>query len=161
MNRGFTLIEMIIYVALFAILMSGATLTTYQIMQASAQTQVKGVVQDEEAFVLGKIEWVLASIDPSKTYSPSSGTSNTLSLTRYGSTNVIKIRQNGAAVEMSEDGGVTYTPITTSNVSVSSLTFTYVAPTGTGPAGITASMTIKNPNDTQTFTVSTTRYVRK
>jgi type II secretory pathway pseudopilin PulG len=160
-SRGFTLIETIVYIGLFALLIGGSIITTYQILRASERAGVKSTVQDEESFVLRKIDWALGSIDPTKSYTPSSGTATTLSLTQYGSTNVIIVRLNGSKVEMSEDGGTTYYPLTTSNVDVTGLTFTYIAPSGNGPAGISATLTIKNDTDSQTFTSVSTKYIRK
>ncbi len=156
-NRGFTLIETIIYIGLFALIIGGSFLAVYQILQGSAQVAVKSTVQDEESFALRKIEWALGSVQTIS--SPVSGTSGTLSLTRYDGTQVV-VRLNGTKIELSENGGTSYLPITSDNVPVNALSFAYVQ-SGVGPAGITASMTIKDVNDPQTFNASTTKYIRK
>ena len=153
-NSGFTLIETIIYIGLFAVIMTMGLPAVFQLLEGSGQTNGKATVQDEENFVLRKIDWALGSIDPSKSYTPSLGTSAMLSLTRYDGTKVA-VRQSGTEVQISEDGGVTYLPLTSSNVSVSALSFTYIAPSGSGPAGISATMTMNG------FDASTTKYIRK
>ncbi|KKW23866.1 MAG: hypothetical protein UY70_C0021G0010 [Candidatus Kaiserbacteria bacterium GW2011_GWB1_52_6] len=153
-NRGFTLIETIVYVALFGVLMAGILPAVYSVLQGGAQINRRATVQDEENFVFRKIGWALSSIDPAQTYSPASGSSAALSLTRYDGIHVA-MRLSGTTVQLSEDGGVTYYPITTPNVQVSDLTFTYLSPSGNGPAGMRASMTINGES------ASTTRYIRK
>ncbi|MBI3631231.1 MAG: prepilin-type N-terminal cleavage/methylation domain-containing protein [Candidatus Sungbacteria bacterium] len=152
--RGFTLIETIVYIALFALMLTTVVLAVFQVLQGSAQVNGRATIQDEENFVLRKIDWALGSIDPTKAFTPSVGYSTTLSLTRYGDSQPVIIRINGTKVEMSEDGGTTYLPITTGNVTVTQLGFGYIAPTGTGPAGITASTTISG------LVASTTKYIR-
>ncbi|MBM3261540.1 type II secretion system protein [Candidatus Kaiserbacteria bacterium] len=156
MNKqsGFTLMETIVYIGLFGIIMAMGMLSVHQLLGGSAQVNKKSTVQDEQNFVLRKIIGALGSIDPTETYTPSSGTSATLSFTRYDGMQVA-VRLSGTRVEMSENGGTTYEPITTDNVSVSNLMFTYVAPSGAGPAGIAASVTVDG------LEASTTRYIRK
>ena len=69
-NRGFTLIETIVYVALFGVLMAGILPAVYSVLQGGAQINRRATVQDEENFVFRKIGWALSSIDPAQTYSP-------------------------------------------------------------------------------------------
>lgn len=149
-TKGFTLIETLIYIALFTLLMGGGLLATYQLLQASAQANSKGTVQDEQNFVLRKIDWALSGA--SDVFVPSQ---SMLRVTRYDS-NTVDFQLNGSAIEMRESAiGASYVPITTSNVSVSGLKFVHIAPTGTGPAGVTASTTING------LDASTTKYIRK
>lgn len=150
MRRGFTLIETIIYVGLFALLIGGGLLVTYQILQGSAQVNDKATVQGEQSFVLRKIDWALSGAS-----SVSVPSQTTLTVTRYDS-NTVDFRLSAGVIEMRESAvGATYIPITTSNVTVNGLTFTYIAPIGTGPAGVTASTTING------LDASTTKYIRK
>lgn len=149
-SKGFTLIETIVYIALFAIIMSMGLMTTYQLLQGSAQVSGKASVQDEENFVLRKIDWALSGAS-----NVSVPTQTTLTVTRYDS-NTVDFRLNGTVIEIRESAiGTTYIPITTSNMKVNALTFTYIPPTGTGPAGVRAVMKING------FDASTTRYIRK
>jgi len=150
LSRGFTLIEAIIYVGLFGLLIGGSMLSVNQILQASNQVNTKATVQQEEDFVLRKIHWALSGASaisvPSQT---------ALTVTRYDS-NTVNFQLNGTAIEMRESAiGPTYLPITTTNVNVSGLKFTYIPPSGTGPAGLTASTTING------LDASTTIYIRK
>lgn len=78
-TEGFTLIEMIIYIGLFGLIMGGALTSVYGILEANARNQAKAMVQEEGAFLLGKIDWAItgvssANVDP---------TGRILTLTKY------------------------------------------------------------------------------
>src|SRR3989344_2162395 len=61
-NTGFTLIETIIYIGLFVLILSGALTSVYSILEANARNQTKIMVQEEGAFLLGKIDWALTGV---------------------------------------------------------------------------------------------------
>jgi len=155
-SRGFTLIEAIIYIALLSFIMTGAVVTSYQLAASSTKLSVDTSTQEEGDFVLRKIDWALNGTSTAASITtPLPGSYGaSLALTRTDGTTV-RIRKNGTAIEISKDGGSTYVPLTTSNVSVTSLSFHAIAPVGTQPAGIEASTTI---NGTVFYTE---RYSRK
>ena len=62
-NSGFTLIEAIIYIALFALIMVGALVSIYGILGSSARNQTKAMVAEEGSFLLGKIDWALSGAE--------------------------------------------------------------------------------------------------
>jgi prepilin-type N-terminal cleavage/methylation domain-containing protein len=59
LTRGFTLIEVLIYLGLFAILMSGALVGAYQLLQGGAHTRSLTFTQAEGTFINRKINWAL------------------------------------------------------------------------------------------------------
>ena len=61
-NTGFTLIETVIYIGLFAILMGGALTSVYAVIEGNNRNQNKAMVQEEGAFILGKIDWALTGV---------------------------------------------------------------------------------------------------
>ena len=66
MHKGFTLIETIIYLALFSVLMTGALVAAYNLMEGGKRMQTRAMLQEEGHFLLGKIEWSMfgaSSID--------------------------------------------------------------------------------------------------
>ena len=145
---GLTLIETIIYIALFSMLMAGVLGAAYQIIQSSAHTTGRSAVQEEGAFVLRKIDWAFSGMA-----SVSLPSASELVVTKYdGSTADIKLL--GTHALMRENSGM-FVPITTDAVRVSSLTFTVIPAAGAGPAGVSATLVL---NGTE---FSTTRYVRK
>jgi prepilin-type N-terminal cleavage/methylation domain-containing protein len=162
-NKGFTLIEMLVYIALLGILMTGALLGAWQILQGSAQISSRTTPQDEESFVLGKINWALEGVKTIST--PNSGTpyGSTLSLTKYDTTTVdICLKSQTIWMRENKTGGTcgdgSYASTTTNNVTVSALNFHYIAGP---PAGLEAAVTIKSSvSSASNFVGSTTRYVR-
>jgi hypothetical protein len=153
-SKGFSLFEMILYVGLFGMILSGGILASYQLLKSSQQVNSHASIQEEENFVTRKILWAIAGMDPSQTFVPASGSSATLSLTRYDGLQ-IAIRRTGTVIELSENGGSSYLPLTTGNVQATALTFTHIPASGSGPEGITATLTIDGQ------TVTATRYIRK
>lgn len=86
-NRGFTLIETLIYLALYAIIMTGAIVSAYAILSSSARNQTKALVQEEGSFLVGKIDWVLSGTQainqPNDGVSSTVDQGSTLSITKF------------------------------------------------------------------------------
>ncbi len=146
--RGFTLIETIIYIALFGFFMSGVVLCVYGMMQSGDQFSRRNTASDEGAFVTAKLDWALRSLGSITT--PASGYGTSLSVTRTDGTQV-DVRLNSGVIEMRINGG-SYIPLTTSNVTVTSLGFNTFSAT---QPGIEASTTING------LSFMTRRYIRK
>ncbi len=150
MKKGFTLIEAIIYIALLSLLLGGAVLCAYQILQGSTSLTGNTIIQDEGGFVLRKLEWALSGA------STASASGSTLTVTRFDGTTV-NFRLSGGAVEMLENAGA-FARITTTNVQVTSLVF---ATTGTNPLKVTATMMIKGTNSSAApLAFSFTKFLR-
>ena len=147
--RGFTLIESIVYIALLGFLMSSVLLAVFSISQNSDLFTTKMTATDEGTFVTGKINWALN--DLSSITTPSSGYGNALSITRGDGTQ-IDVRLVGGAVQMREGVSGSYVALTSSNSTVTTLGFQYLAGT---PAGVEASTTIGG------VVFTTRRYLRK
>ena len=58
-EKGFTIIETLIYLALFTILIGGVMISAYFIVQASSDSQQNTVIQEEANFLSSKIRWAL------------------------------------------------------------------------------------------------------
>lgn len=59
-ENGFTLIEVMVYLGLFAILFGGVILAAYNIVESSDRNQTKAMVQEEGNFLMAKINWVIS-----------------------------------------------------------------------------------------------------
>jgi len=57
---GFTLIEVLIYLALFAVIIGGAFSAAYGIVESSGRNQTKAMLQEEGDFLIAKINWALS-----------------------------------------------------------------------------------------------------
>ena len=97
-RSGFTLIEVIIYLALFSILIGGALVSAYSLIESNERNQTKAIVQNEGAFVLAKIDWALSGIQ-SVDQPPFGGSGALLQVTKYGG-GTIKISLSSPNIEI-------------------------------------------------------------
>jgi type II secretory pathway pseudopilin PulG len=151
MKKGFTLIETLIYIALFSTIIFGAIISTYYLIQGSDSLSNKTVTQEEGNFVLRKIDWALTGLT---SFSISGAScSQTLSVNKFNF-GVIDFRITSgvkAHIEIQELGAG-YIPITTTNASTTCLQFTQIS---ANPLGIKASATING------VPFEITKYIRK
>lgn len=148
MNRGFTLVEAIVYIALLGFIMASTVATAYQLLGGAGSLATKNTAVEEGNFVLRKLDWALAGSSGLDT-----SVAHQLTVTRYDGVTV-SIKLNGTAVDMKETGG-SFSPITTSNVIASSLAFVDIPVVGTSPEGVTATLVLNG------LTFSVTQYLRK
>src|SRR6185503_6336526 len=81
-NRGFTLIETIVYLALFSILMTGIISSVYLLFENGDRNQTKAMLQEEKEYLLGKINWAMSGMQIVVT--PGAGLSGTsLNIVKY------------------------------------------------------------------------------
>ncbi len=59
---GFTLVETLVYLGLFAILIGGAFTAAYGIVQSSGSNQTRTMIQEEGDFLIAKITWSLSGV---------------------------------------------------------------------------------------------------
>ncbi len=163
-NSGFTLIEMVVYLGLFAILMGGMVTAAYNVFESSDHDQTKIMIQDEGDFLIAKINWALSGIQAIN--NPFSGSSGSiLSVNKWdasGSTIPITINLTGTDMIITN----TINPpieLNNSNIEVKNLIFTHNY-NGVSEESVQANFTLdsKTANGmsvSQDF--STTKYVRK
>jgi len=58
-KRGVTLLETLIYIALFALLIGGGVSSAYSLIESSDRIGVHAMVEEEGNFLLAKIQWAL------------------------------------------------------------------------------------------------------
>jgi len=158
-NRGFTLIETMIYIALFSILIGTGFVTAFQLIDSSDKLSTKTVTAEEGNFVSRKIDWVFTGLDATNppTIGGSLPCSQTIKVYKTNfSSNPIMLQFDSAtnALEIKEGLG-TFSPLTSSNVKVTCLKFQTLPAIGNAPSGISATTTINSID----FTV--TKYIRK
>lgn len=151
--KGFTLIETIIYIALLGLIMTGALLTAYALIDSGSYGSGKNTMVDEGSFVIRKIAWALTGMSATPVVG-GSGCSQTLSVTKAGhGDNPIEFRRSAAndTIEMRQGGAGAYAPLTTGNVSATCLRFKLFSE---APAGLSATTTVNG------FDFGTTKYIR-
>jgi Tfp pilus assembly protein PilE len=151
-SSGFTLIETLVYLGLFALIMGGLVMAAYMLFETSDRNQTKAMMQEEENYLLGKINWALSGAS-----SVSVPATNFLSVTKYDGTNVTITTSSG---DMTFNGAL----LNNSNVTIGNLVFIHTYLGGTNPDSVEAGFTIsaKTPDGkTISEIASTTRYRRK
>lgn len=58
-QNGFTLIETIIYIALFGVLMASTLVTVYELLGSGEINKTALVIQTEETFINSKLRWAI------------------------------------------------------------------------------------------------------
>lgn len=61
-SRGFTLMEVMVYLALFAVFFAGAVAASYNVIESTGKDRYKTMVQEEGDFLTSKIEWVMSGV---------------------------------------------------------------------------------------------------
>lgn len=117
MRRGFTLIETLVYLALFAIVLFGIVATTYAYFETVGRNQTKAMLQEEGQFMLGKIAYAMSG---AKTISI---VGSVLTITKYNGTSVV-IQRSGT--DLTYAGAI----LNNTNTSVIGLSFAAVSPGG-------------------------------
>jgi type II secretory pathway pseudopilin PulG len=160
MQRGFTLIETLVYIGLFALIISGLLFSTFNVFQTSDRTKTRAAVQEEGDFLLGKLNWALSGA--SAVSAPASGgTGTTLTLTKAGSSISFALSSGNLTLQRGV-GAATRLNNTNSTITAATL-FTHTG-SGGSPEFVTAAFTLqtKTPNGlsySQDF--QTTKYLRK
>lgn len=176
------MIEVIVYLALFAILMTGAIVTAYSVFKSAGRNQARATLQQEGDFLEGKIDWVLSGASYIDAVSlPADGVARAcdlnrplcLSVTKYNSTVVNLSLVAPSSCLQSYNGSLLLwygtacpVPVNTSNVQISNLQFTHTAASGTSiePESVSASFSLTDRTDNGMLlssTFSITKYLRK
>ena len=124
-KRGFSLLETIIYVALFGILMAGILGSVYPLLTGSERTSARVIREGESAFIIRKINTVLSSATAVTT--PTAGNSGG-TLVVASSTDSFTFAQSGTSITYRENGG-TILPLTNDRVLIMNFSATHTAPT--------------------------------
>lgn len=151
-KKGFMLLEMIIYSALFSIMMGGLVIVAFQLSANTSDLALKVTTQEEINFVTKKIDWALTGI--SKINIPTNSTTHKLSVEK------INFNQNPIIIELNQTSGdiefctnscsntTNFSPLTTKNIQVDDLSFEYINTGVSTPAGIKATVKINGITNT-------------
>lgn len=123
-NRGFTLMEVLIYIVLFGMLMSGAVVAAYQLLSNGQHQETNIVAQEEGTFVNRKLAWAIA---PATDVTVSNG--NVLTVTRpdLGAGSPLVIDGSGAQITLKRGAGAAL-PLTSAGEKIADVLFEVVPP---------------------------------
>lgn len=149
---GFTLIETVIYIALFLIVIGGGMVGAYGIIQGTDRTSSKTILEQDANFIMRKIDWALTGLDTIN----SSGAS--LNVTKTGfSSNPIIFTLVGTDFKISR-GANDATTLNNSRIKISNLLFTKVTTGDKDGIQVTFTATTTDGKLSQKFSI--TKYIR-
>lgn len=154
-SRGFTLIETLIYLALFSIIIGGMLVSTYNLIEGGNRASARVKSQEEASFVLRKLDWLLAG-SPTINLPASGNTGLALSVTRAdlpASDSPLTLDLAGSVLRLKR-GSAAAVPISSLNVAVTSLSVMNIAPASGKPGGIKIQFTL----DSEPYEI--TKYLR-
>jgi type II secretory pathway pseudopilin PulG len=151
-NSGFTLIETLVYIALFTIVIGGGLVGAYGVIEGTDRTSAKTILEQDANFILRKMDWALTGLDVIN----SSGGSLSVNKKDF-SQNPIVFTLVGTDIKIKKAGN-TAVILNNSRIKISNLLFTKVT-TG-GKDGIQATFTATTVNSKLSETFSITKYIR-
>ena len=142
MNRGFTFVEALVYIALLALMIGGGIVAAFSIIDSSEKEKTKiNAIADAE-FLMRKIDWALNGVNAIN--SPAAGASGeTLSVNKSGFPSnpiVIDLDLLSSRAKISRGGGPAVF-LTGDRVKIEGLSFEHIADAPPKPAAIKASFT--------------------
>ena len=124
-QRGTTIIEVLVYLALFGIVMGGVVVTSFHIYESSHKTHAVIAIVDESEFIKSKINWILS--ESNFVHSPQKNTSSpvlSVQSLRTDYANPVRIFVSDQAL-LIQYGISTAIPISKSTIKISDLSFDY------------------------------------
>jgi len=108
MTKGSTLIELIVYLALFSVIMGGAVISVYSMAETSGSNETKVMMLAEGLFLQAKIQWALSNVDV--VYAPATSSTCTteclLSIKKQNPDGrLVVLTHEGSNMVISHDGG--------------------------------------------------------
>ncbi|GEM_PF-1066785 len=124
-NPAFTLIEVVIYLALFSIVIGSAVSAVYYLLEENASTRARMILQEEGNFILAKINWALNYSEKEvKIETPSVGQNSSNLIVKKANNNEIVARAtfNDGKI-LFDSGGGNFFELNSERVRVVSLSF--------------------------------------
>lgn len=137
--RGFTLIEAVIYLALFSILIDGGVIAAFNLFESAAYDGTYTLLSEESDFMLGKMRWALE-----RSYavaSPAFGTVGSMLTVIEHDGTTIEFTRMGNDLSMRVNAGPRK-PFNAPDVTVSDLEFLHLKATAKQPESLETVLTI-------------------
>lgn len=140
-DKGFTLMETLIYIALFGILMSGAVIGVYNLIVNNDHNILENRIQEEGTFINRKINWALTgataiSVD-------GGGTIITITRPLLGLQSPLRITNTGGVIYISRGTGISVA-LTSDRFNAHDLFFVYTAGVNGRPPSVYISFFIND-----------------
>lgn len=163
-RKGFTLVETLVYAAIFGIMISFVIVSLYQTIDSGKGNAGRVEVENETDFIMRKISWAFSGA--AAIIEPSAGASSSrLSLDKYNYPQNPIVFDVASGTARISRGGSPAAPLNSSNVSITDLTFTRFPVSGGQPEGVEIALSMivsSTANAPRSSTsVETTLYLRK
>ena len=146
-KSGFALIDIIIYIALFAVLIGSVSVSVYNLFISTNQNQTSTMVLEEGHFLLAKISWVIKHAETITT-PVQNASSAILLVTPYdlslGNSILIQVQNKNMTLRRKNITNV----LSNSNVEVSNLIFTHTSAENIESIESSFTLTSRAPNGT-------------
>lgn len=146
-KSGFALIDIVIYIALFAVLIGSVSVSVYNLFISTNQNQTSTMVLEEGNFLLAKISWTISQAEVITTPLPNAS-STLLLITPYdlslGNSMLIQIQNKNMTLRRKNITNV----LSNSNIEISNLLFTYSTSEDTESIESSFTLTSRAPNGT-------------
>ncbi len=136
--RGFTMVEVLIYIALFGMLMTGAVVSAFQLLQSGQRQDLSFVSQQEGTFVARKLAWALA---PASAVSVSGGNVLTITRSDLGSQSPLVFDGSGSRMTLKRGSGAAL-PLTPDGILLEQVAFSVTPPANGLPTAVRAEYTL-------------------
>lgn len=139
-TAGFSLLELMIYLALFGMLMSGVLVTVFAIIKSNEANIASVGVQEEGTFINRKLSWAVSGATSVTLISPTS-----ISVVRpdLGAQSPLVISESDTEITISR-GGASPVPLSTSRYKVSNTNFTVMPTAGGVPTSVKVTYNIED-----------------
>jgi prepilin-type N-terminal cleavage/methylation domain-containing protein len=157
-QKGFTLIETLVYLALFTVVMGGGLTAVYGIIESESRSSGQVELAEEANFLLAKIDRLLADADAAAggVVAPSVGAGPALTVHVFGEATSVSLALSGTNMVLIRGVGPP-TALSGGMVAVTDLEFVRTSRRGR-PDAITASFTLSGASAKERFEI--TRYLR-
>jgi type II secretory pathway pseudopilin PulG len=159
MNKGFTLIETLVYLGLFTLMIGGMVSAAYVLFQSSDRNQTTAMMQEEENYIMAKFNSIMNN---ARAVSVSHGTE--LTVTAYDGS-IREMCLSGVDIKLLARSGtcpVSGVILNNANVTISTLSFVHVGE-GSRAEGIEMNITMHARMSNGmiiTHSTSMTRFIR-
>jgi hypothetical protein len=141
-RTGVTLIEVLVYLGLFAILIGGTVTAAFALFESGNRNQTKAFIQQEGDFIAGKLEWALSGI---QAVNAPTASGSLLSVNKWdpsiGAIVVDMDPGTGTDIRLARGSNPPVT-LNSAAVRVSGLLFSHILPTEAEPESVSARFTV-------------------
>jgi prepilin-type N-terminal cleavage/methylation domain-containing protein len=138
-QQGFTLIELILYISLLSIFLSGAIIFAWDVIYSREKAHAQRMVNQSASTAMMRIDYEIRNAETITSITPTQ-----LVLSKGGSTTTFNL--NGTTLEISQDGSGPF-PLTSNQTKVTNLVFSETNTSLVNTKGVTIDITLEQTSN--------------